>query len=87
MPSSPEMEELAAVTDDDLGSYMVPYESYVPIEFNRRLVKTNKELIRAIGDFKAASDTASARLLIATWVLVALTIAIVALTVVLVLDG
>jgi hypothetical protein len=55
-------------------------------ELQRRVLVTNRDLITALQDFKSSSDKASRALLFATWVLVILTLAIVALTIVLVLS-
>jgi hypothetical protein len=53
-------------------------------EIARKSVKTNRDLIEAIGEFKSAADTGSRRLLRATWVLSLLTVVILVLTFVLV---
>jgi hypothetical protein len=54
-------------------------------ELQRRVLDSNRELTVALRDFKTASDTASDRLLRATWVLVVLTVVIAVFTIVLVL--
>ena len=58
------------------------WQSAYPGELQRRLLESNRELTVALRGFKEASDTASRRLLGATWVLIALTLAIVGLTIV-----
>jgi hypothetical protein len=87
MPYNPTMEALATLTDDEVALNIDPKNDHVTVEFSRRLVTTNKELIQAIRDFESASDKASGRLLFVTWVLVGLTVAIVGLTGVLVWIG
>jgi hypothetical protein len=78
------METLATLTDDEVASNIDAMKDHVTVEFSRRLVTTNKELIRAIRAFESASATASRRLLRVTRWLVVLTVAIVVLTAVLV---
>jgi hypothetical protein len=53
-------------------------------ELQRRVLVTNRELIDALRDFNTTSDTASRRLLVATWVLIVLTVIIAAFAIVLV---
>jgi hypothetical protein len=78
------METLADLTDDEVVSYIDLMKDHVMVEFDRRLVTTNRDLIQAIRDFESASDTASRWLLWLTCVLVVLTVVIAVLTGVLV---
>jgi hypothetical protein len=79
------MEQLASLTDDDLAMNIDAMRDHVAVEFSRRLVTSNKDLIEAIRTLKSASDEASRTLLRATWVLVGLTVVIAGLTAVLVI--
>jgi hypothetical protein len=83
-PYSPVMEYLATLSDDAAAHYIDTKSDHVSVDFSRRLVKTDKDLITAIQAFKAASDTASTRLCRLTWVLIVLTVIIAILTGVLV---
>jgi hypothetical protein len=73
---------LAALSDDDLTKHVANGPEYiaVPMEMNRRL-------LLALKGFKESSDTASRRLFWATVVLVVLTAAVVALTIVLIVTA
>jgi hypothetical protein len=78
------MEHLATLTDDDLAMNIDATRDHVAVEFSRRLITTNKDLIEAIRNLKSASDEASRTLMRATWMLVGLTVVIAGLTGVLV---
>ena len=85
MPQNATMEHLATLTDDDLAMNIDATKDHVAVEFSRRLITTNKDLIEAIWNLKSASDEASRTLLRATWMMVGLTVVIAGLTSVLVL--
>ena len=56
MPHSAQMETLADLTDDEVVSHIDLMKDHVMVEFDRRLVTTNRDLIQAIRDFESASD-------------------------------
>jgi hypothetical protein len=85
VPQNATMEQLASLTDDDLAMNIDAMRDHVAVEFSRRLVTSNKDLIEAIRTLRSASDEASRTLLRATWVLVGLTVVIAGLTAVLVI--